>query len=63
MGFHKPPSLLVWDNFSAHLTEGVTKKVRDTKLQVAVIPGGLISILQPLNVSINKPFKDKLWEL
>ena len=63
MGFHKPPSLLVWDKFSAHLTEGVTKKVRDTRTHIAVIPGGLTSMLQPLDVSINKPFKDKLREL
>ena len=63
MGLFKPPSLLVWDKFSAHLTEGVVKKVRETGTHVAVIPGGLTSMLQPLDVSINKPFKDKLREL
>ena len=63
MGLFKPRSLLVWDKFSAHLTEGVVKKVRDTGTHVAVIPGGLTSTLQPLDVSINKPFKDKLREL
>jgi len=33
-------------------------------MNLAVIPGGLTSILQPLNVSLNKPFKDgvrKRW--
>ena len=37
-------------------------KRKDTEL--AVIPGGLTSLLQPLDVSLNKPFKDgvrKQW--
>ena len=59
-GYFKPRSLLVWDKFSAHLTEGVRKTLDDTKTDIAVIPGGLTSILQPLDVSLNKPFKDEL---
>ena len=55
-----PKSLLVWDHFAAHLTDGIKRKVRATNTDVAVIPGGLTSILQPLDVSLNKPFKDSL---
>jgi hypothetical protein len=30
------------------------------KTELAVIPGGMTSMLRPMDVSINKPFKDKL---
>ena len=58
--FNRERSLLVWDKFSAHLTDGVRKTLNDAKTDIAVIPGGLTSILQPLDVSLNKPFKDEL---
>ena len=59
-GLVREKSLLVWDNFSAHLTHDVSDAVKATNTDVAVIPGGLTGILQPLDVSINKPFKDGL---
>ena len=30
---------------------------------MAVIPGGLTSVLQPLDVCLNKPFKDRLCKM
>jgi len=30
------------------------------KTELVVIPGGMTSVLQPMDISINKPFKDKL---
>lgn len=57
--FNKP-SMLVWDSFKAHLTDKVKDKCREIKTKMAVIPGGLTSMLQPLDVSLNKPFKDRL---
>jgi hypothetical protein len=56
----KKPSILVWDSFRAHKTADVARKVDSLKTSVAVIPGGLTSILQPLDVCLNKPFKDRL---
>lgn len=56
----KKPSLLVWDSFRAHITSDVVEKAEKLKTSVAVIPGGLTSILQPLDVSINKAFKHRL---
>ena len=48
----------VLDAFKGHLTDSVTKQLRkNTEL---VIPGGMTSVLQPMDVSINKPFKDRL---
>ena len=53
-------SLLVWDMFRAHLTDGCKKTAAGLKTDLAVIPGGLTSVLQPLDVCLNKPFKDRL---
>ena len=53
---------LVWDSFSAHLTDTVKQQLRENKTATAVIPGGLTSLVQPLDVCLNKPFKDRLRE-
>lgn len=57
-GLLRKKSLLVWDWFRAHLADSMTRALRQTNTDVAVIPGGLTSILQPLDVCLNKPFKD-----
>lgn len=49
-GLRNPRSLLVWDQFSAHLTESVSTKVRSMNTDVAVIPGGLTGVLQHLTM-------------
>ena len=49
---------LVYDAFEAHVTDRVKALLNWEKTDLAVIPGGLTSILQPLDVSLNKPFKD-----
>ena len=56
--------LLVWDAYKCHLVDSV-KDVLDkqTKSDVSVIPGGLTSLVQPADVSWNKPFKDAYKEL
>ena len=53
-------SLLVWDSFRAHLTDDVKAALRQRKIDVAVIPGGLTPVLQPLDKCLNKPFKDSI---
>jgi len=60
------PKMMVYDSFRGHLVESVKKKFRENGFDLAVIPGGLTSICQPLDVAINKPFKDnfrKEWHL
>ncbi|CAB4421032.1 unnamed protein product [Rhizophagus irregularis] len=54
------PTMMVYDSFREHLEESVKTKFRDKGIDLAVIPGGLTSICQPLDVTINKPFKDNL---
>ena len=48
--------------FSAHLTDTIKQQLRENKTATAVIPGGLTSLVQPLDVCLNKPFKDRLRE-
>jgi hypothetical protein len=54
------PSLLVWDSFRGNLGDDTKRILTEMKTDLAVIPGGLTSVLQPLDVSVNKPFKDML---
>ena len=51
--------MFILDMFRAHKTD-VKKLAKKINTSLAVIPGGLTSVLQPLDVSLNKPFKDKL---
>ena len=62
-GLLKKKACLVYDMFKAHLVEPVKKRLEDINTDVAIIPGGLTSQLQPLDVSINKPFKEKVRTL
>src|SRR5215475_13115967 len=61
-GLLKKPSLLVFDQFKAHVTESTNRLATKLKMHLAVIPGGLTSQLQPLDVSVNKPFKGFMHE-
>ena len=61
----KEPSLLFLDSFSAHLTDKVKDTFKRYNTTIIVIPGGCTSVLQPLDVSVNKPVKSILrqsWE-
>ena len=55
-----PRSLLVLDSFTAHKTDPVKRRFREKNTDIAIIPGGLTSRLQPLDVSLNKSFKTKV---
>jgi hypothetical protein len=59
-GLTKKRSLLVMDSMNAHTTPAVTNKLTNMKTARAIIPGGLTSCCQPLDVSINKPFKGNM---
>jgi len=47
------------DSAKSHLKEEVKKQVKNHS-EIAVIPGGLTKLLQPLDISVNKSFKNKL---
>ena len=59
-GLLKKKSCLVYDMFKTHLMQSIKKKLSHLNTDVAIIPGGLTSQLQQLDVSINKPFKDRV---
>ena len=59
--FLRKPALLVFDQFRTHLIEETKKMAAHSKTQLAVIPGGLTSQLQPLDVFINKPLIREEW--
>lgn len=50
-------SMLVWDMFPAHLLESVNNEPKRNRTYQCVIPGVCMSVLQPLDVCLNKPFK------
>lgn len=56
-------NMLVLDAFRGHLTASVKEALRDGKTDLVVIPGGMTSTLQPLDVVLNKPFKDRVRAL
>jgi len=58
--FLNQPSILVLDAFKGLLTESAKNQLRKMKTELVVIPDGMTSVLQPMNVCINKPFKDRL---
>jgi len=50
----------VLDSFEAHETEQVKRLLKSENTDLAIIPGRLTSVLQPLDVCLNKPFKDSV---
>ena len=59
--FHQgKPSLMMLDLASSHLNTSVKNEFAKHNFQLAVIPGGHTSVLQPLDVGIIKPFKDRV---
>jgi hypothetical protein len=50
--------MLVLDAFHGHLSEEIKVKLERKDWDLVVIPSGMMSQLQPLHVSINKPSKD-----
>jgi hypothetical protein len=53
----------VWDSFYRHLGDDTKRILTEMKTDLAVIPGGLTSVLLPLDMSVNKPFKDNVRKL
>uniref|UniRef100_A0A8D0DA03 HTH CENPB-type domain-containing protein n=1 Tax=Sander lucioperca TaxID=283035 RepID=A0A8D0DA03_SANLU len=57
---HKKRNMLVLDAFRGHLMEPVKTQLRKMNGDLVIIPGGMTSQLQVLDVVVNKSFKDNL---
>ena len=51
------PSMLCLDTFWRHLTDEIKNKIHRLKSELVVIPAGMMLVLLPLDVSVNKPLK------
>ncbi|KAF0707580.1 hypothetical protein AaE_013543 [Aphanomyces astaci] len=56
-------SLLLWDDFACHKTAGINRSLASVGTESEIIPGGFTCLLQPLDVAINKPFKDRIRKM
>jgi hypothetical protein len=48
--------------FHSHVAENIKNVLARNNTEIVVITGGLTSVLQPLDVCLNKPFKDHMCE-
>jgi hypothetical protein len=57
--------MLVLDAFKGHLTPEISATITGSSMNIylVVIPGGMSSQLQVLDVMVNRPFKDHLKQL
>ena len=51
-------SMLVLDAFRCHRSDNVKSLLTNSRTDLTINPGDMTSILQPLDVSINKPMKN-----
>ena len=59
-GLTRKKSMLVWYSFRAHLSAPIRCTLKSLNTEPVVFPGGMTSMVQPLDVAINKPFKDRM---
>lgn len=57
------PSLIALDAAQFHKTTAVLECLRSYDIKPSMIPGGCTSLIQPLDVSINGPFKNILRDI
>ena len=56
---------LLLDSYKCHLMSSVVHAIQDLGIEVDHIPGGCAGLVQPLDVGVNKPLKNRIrrkWE-
>jgi len=56
------PALLIMDLLRSHRTKPVKKLLKKNDVTLSLVPAGCTGIVQPVNISFNRPFKDMLKE-
>lgn len=57
--------LLLLDHYKCHLMASVVNAIQDLGIEVDHIPGGCTGLVQPVDVGVNKPYKNRIrnkWE-
>jgi DDE superfamily endonuclease len=57
------PTILILDEFAGHMTSEVRDAVSSVGGQLLLIPGGYTWKLQPMDIGLNKPFKNKIRDI
>ena len=57
--------IIFLDSYRCHMMASVVTKIQDLGVEVQHIPGGCTALCQPVDIGVNKPFKNRLrseWE-
>ena len=54
--------LLFLDSYRCHMMASVVGKIQELGIEVQHIPGGCTSLCQPIDIGVNKPFKNRIHE-
>lgn len=54
------PALVILDNFEGQVTRGITDLLEAHNIHVCLFPPNTTDLLQPMDLSVNKPAKDFL---
>ena len=54
------PALVIIDNFKGQITAEVNTLLEDNNIHVCLLPSNTTDLLQPMDISVNKPVKEYL---
>ena len=55
-------ALVIMDNFKGQVTDGIYTLLEENNIFVALLPPNTTDLLQHLDIAVNKPAKNYLWQ-
>lgn len=52
--------ILILDSYRPHTTPSMTERFDDLETDIITVPGGCTGLVQPINMHVNKVFKERL---